>query len=275
MNSPVRAQYRRHIQECGSRFEAKQDFESAVRQQCRREFLQARSTDALDRFLRRLAELNGRVDEEIRAHHALARVLSSLDDAVAVAGQLDARAPSAPWAMVSTRSLARMAEELEDFRAALNAQVNLRATDSLSEHGGTARGEEGAFSFFLSSWSSALREVSWAQRPAHRELVFLALQHTGELGSRRSFRFLATASLLSGGEQITFRPNRTTVAEAIGYESKRMREVALQLAPSWAANLPIDESAVEEAASEDRVGFLEWSDAEDQPAGMPPISQAA
>jgi hypothetical protein len=128
--------------------------------------------------------------------------------------------------------------------------------------------------FYLSNWSAALRDVSWAKHPGHRELVFLSLRHTGELGGRRAFRFLAVASLLSGGELITFRPNRTTVAEAIAYEAKRMREVALQLDLSWAADLPIDEAAVE-PPPELQFDDAEGPDDDGEPVDMPHVDEAA
>lgn len=259
--------YRRHIQhpERGTTFATKAEFENAVRRQCLREFVEARSDVVLDRFLRRLDELNARVDDEVRAHHALAQLLSSLDRAVDAAKHVEANARSAPWAMVSTRALARIAGELETVRAALNAQLNLVANDSLHEANNAAPDEELGFSFCLSRWSAALRDVSWAKRPGHRELVFLALQHTGALGPRRKFRFLAAASLLSGGEVITFRPHATTVAEAIGYESKRMREVALELDLSWAGDLPVHTGPEEAVGVEEWDGFVAWPALEQPP----------
>jgi hypothetical protein len=268
--------YRRHIQhpERGTTFATKGDFEDAVRRQCRREFLEGRSEDVLGRFLRRLEQLNARVDDEVRAHQALAQLLSSLDEALAAANRVEAKARSAPWVMVSTRALARIAGEIEKLNAAVNGQLNLVANDSLHEADNAALDEEPGFSFCLSRWSAALRDVSWAQRPGHRELVFLALQHTGALGPRRGFRFVAAASLLSGGEVITFRPHATTVAEAIGYESKRMREVALELDLSWAGNLPVHTGPEEAVGVEEWDGFVEWP-ALEQPPDTCAVDEAA
>jgi hypothetical protein len=189
----------------------------------------------LARILGRIAKLNAASAAEVRSRAAIRSLLLAVESATEEAHAVLPGAGATPEVMVATKVLAQLLEPLTEVGGLIGRAVRAQCERSICEIGGLAP-DEFAGRFDDLPVSSRLQKwIPLASEVDHRTIVFSAIEYFGALGPRE-FRWLAVVSLLAGGETVTFRPGRTTVAFAIEIEAKRMREAAYRCNPGWAAS---------------------------------------